>query len=125
GPAETRACRNREMMRGLRIEPERERANKSRIGRHVPDHKHEDVSKAMGVEARRPPVRAWSRFFRHCEERSDEAIQSPSFRDGASAPDPESRDSGFASSTRLGMTANEASFILKSRRACYIRSFII
>src|SRR5438093_5920427 len=43
---------------------------------------------------------------RHCEERlvrrsstseggSDEAIHPPSFRDGAPAPDPESRDSGF------------------------------
>src|SRR5258705_154115 len=36
GPAETRACRNREMMRGLRIEAERERTNKLRIGRHFP-----------------------------------------------------------------------------------------
>ena len=49
GPGETRACRNREMMRGLRIEPERERANESRIGRHVPDHKHVGVAEAMGA----------------------------------------------------------------------------
>src|SRR6266478_2914650 len=31
-------------------------------------------------------------------------IQTPSFRDGALAPDPESRDSGFDASHRPGMT---------------------
>ena len=43
---------------------------------------------------------------RHCEERCDEAIRTPSFRDGALAPDPESRDSGFDASLRPGMTAS-------------------
>ena len=42
---------------------------------------------------------------RHCEEHSDEANRPPSFRDGAPAPDPESRDSGFDASHRPGMTA--------------------
>jgi hypothetical protein len=39
----------------------------------------------------------------HCEKRSDEAPDS-SFRDGALAPDPESRDSGLDASHRPGMT---------------------
>ena len=34
GPAEPRARRDREMMRGLRIEPERERTNEGRVERH-------------------------------------------------------------------------------------------
>src|ERR1700694_2491355 len=34
-----------------------------------------------------------------------EAIHKPSFRDGALAPDPESRDSGFDALHRPGMTA--------------------
>jgi hypothetical protein len=36
--------------------------------------------------------------------RSDEAFQTPSFRDGVPAPDPESRDSGFDALHRSGMT---------------------
>jgi hypothetical protein len=40
--------------------------------------------------------------FRHCEAHRDEAIQRPSFRDGASAPDPESRDSGFDAEPVIG-----------------------
>src|SRR3981081_2893666 len=43
-------------------------------------------------------------------ERSDEAIQAPSFRDGALAPDPESRDSGFDASHRPGMTVLDHPF---------------
>jgi 4-hydroxy-tetrahydrodipicolinate synthase len=54
--------------------------------------------------------------FRHCEEptgpafgRPDDKLRdeatTPSFRDGALAPDPESRDSGFDASHRPGMTA--------------------
>jgi hypothetical protein len=35
GPAETGACRDCKVMRGLRIEPERERADKCEIDRHV------------------------------------------------------------------------------------------
>src|SRR5580704_8525895 len=42
-------------------------------------------------------------FFRYCER--SEAIPGSSFRDGALAPDPESRDSGFDASHRPGMTA--------------------
>jgi hypothetical protein len=34
----------------------------------------------------------------------DDNKLNPSFRDGASAPDPESRDSGFDASHRPGMT---------------------
>ncbi len=37
---------------------------------------------------------------------TSEAIWTPSFRDGASAPDPESRDSGFDASHRPGMTGS-------------------
>src|SRR5258706_8635672 len=47
-----------------------------------------------GADGASGSARGWS-FPRHCEQRSDEAIQKPSFRDGASAPDPESRDSGL------------------------------
>src|SRR6266576_6930941 len=39
---------------------------------------------------------------RHCEEQSDEAIYSSSFRDGAPAPDPESRDSGLDAEPVIG-----------------------
>jgi hypothetical protein len=53
-------------------------------------------------------VRAHHRIFVNASA-SDEAIQSPSFRDGALAPDPESRDSGFDASHRPGMTALDAS----------------
>src|SRR5712675_3254207 len=41
----------------------------------------------------------------------DEAIQTESFRDGALAPDPESRDSGFDASHRPGMTASVSASI--------------
>jgi len=39
----------------------------------------------------------------------------PSFRDGALAPDPESRDSGFDASHRPGMTADRYDFAFSRR----------
>src|SRR3981081_664437 len=50
--------------------------------------------------------RRTSRRFRKviAKSLSDEAILAPSFRDGASASGPESRDSGFVASHRTGMT---------------------
>ena len=41
---------------------------------------------------------------RRCKEKK--AVLNPSFRDGALAPDPESRDSGFDASHRPGMTGD-------------------
>jgi AcrR family transcriptional regulator len=72
GPSETRACRNREVMRGLRIEPERERRNKSRIDGHCPDHKHADLPRLQAVN--RHPRRL---DIIHCSNRAVRATSDP------------------------------------------------
>src|SRR5260221_593864 len=48
----------------------------------------------------------------------DEAIHRASFRDGASAPDPEPRDSGFDALHRPGMTA-----VANAYRASYLMCY--
>jgi hypothetical protein len=47
-------------------------------------------------------------------------IENSSFRDGAQAPDPESRDSGFDASHRPGMTASAANASDGSPELCLI-----
>src|SRR6266436_10412761 len=71
GPSETRACHNREMMRGLRIEPERERANESRISRHVRIINTRALPRlwARQVAVADPIGKGMVALSRHCEER--------------------------------------------------------